>query len=326
MDVLFVSPSGVEHCTPEQLPALLERDDGFLWVDLAADEPDAEKVLSGVFRFHPRAVKDCLERNSMPKAHVYADHALVVLHAPHAGKAGHVHYVELDQLVGRRYLVTVHGPVNPAVPAEAMYTETSSVVARLEAGRAHPATPYALSSSLVSALIVRLRENLAESTKDVWRFEQEVTGDTMEDAEAFLDGMFRVRHGLLVVRTMAAMSKEIYGRLSSLEVYGADGQRLLDNTLDQFGRLATMARSQEEYLQGVIEFYQTRTHTKMTIAAERLAVIAAVTLPITALSSIMGMNVIVNSTTHLGLLVVLLVVMAAMSVVLLIWAKRRGWW
>jgi magnesium transporter len=138
--------------------------------------------------------------------------------------------------------------------------------------------------------------------------------------------MFRVRHGLLVVRTMAAMSKEIYGRLSSLEVYGADGQRLLDNTLDQFGRLATMARSQEEYLQGVIEFYQTRTHTKMTIAAERLAVIAAVTLPITALSSIMGMNVIVNSTTHLGLLVVLLAVMAAMSVVLLIWAKRRGWW
>ena len=56
-----------------------------------------------------------------------------------------------------------------------------------------------------------------------------------------------------------------------------------------------MARSQEDYLQGVIEFYQTRTNTKMTIAAERLAVIAAVTLPITALSSVMGMNVIVNS-------------------------------
>ena len=64
-----------------------------------------------------------------------------------------------------------------------------------------------------------------------------------------------------------------------------------------------MADSQREYLQGVIEFYQTRTGTKMTIAAERLAVIAAVTLPITALSSIMGMNVIVNDSTHWGLLV-----------------------
>ena len=55
-----------------------------------------------------------------------------------------------------------------------------------------------------------------------------------------------------------------------------------------------MAEAQREYLQGVIEFYQARTNTKMTIAAERLAVIAAVTLPVTALSSIVGMNVIVN--------------------------------
>src|SRR5215212_5215811 len=205
MDVRFVAASGVEHCTVDQLAGLLERDDGFVWVDLAADDPDAEKVLSGAFRFHPRAVKDCLERNPVPKAHVYPDHVLVVLHAPHSGKGGHVHYVELDQLVGRRYLVTVHGPVNPAVPPEAMYLESAAVAARLEAGRLRAPTPYALSSSLVSALIVRLREDLAERTKDVWRFEQEVTGDTMEDAEAFLDGMFRVRHGLLVLRTMAAM-------------------------------------------------------------------------------------------------------------------------
>ncbi len=64
----------------------------------------------------------------------------------------------------------------------------------------------------------------------------------------------------------------------------------------------------------------------MTIAAERLAVIAAVTLPITALSSIYGMNVIVNDETHYGQLIVLLSIMLAMSVALLIWSKRKGWW
>ena len=64
----------------------------------------------------------------------------------------------------------------------------------------------------------------------------------------------------------------------------------------------------------------------MTIAAERLAVIAAVTLPITALSSIMGMNVIVNDTTHISWLVGLLAVMAVMSAGVLVWARRKGWW
>jgi len=64
----------------------------------------------------------------------------------------------------------------------------------------------------------------------------------------------------------------------------------------------------------------------MTIAAERLAVIAAVTLPVTAISSVMGMNVIVNDETHWGWLGVLVAGMLVMSVALLIWARRQGWW
>ena len=76
----------------------------------------------------------------------------------------------------------------------------------------------------------------------------------------------------------------------------------------------------------MIEFDQTRTGTKMTIAAERLAVIAAVTLPITALSSVVGMNVIVNEETLTGALAVLLAIMLIMSGSSLVWAHRKGWW
>ena len=86
-----------------------------------------------------------------------------------------------------------------------------------------------------------------------------------------------------------------------------------------------MAETQKSYLQGTIEFYQARTNTKMTIAAERLAVIAAVTLPITALSSVLGMNLIVNDETHWIPLAITLAIMMAMSTALLVWAKRKGW-
>ena len=148
----------------------------------------------------------------------------------------------------------------------------------------------------------------------------------MGDPEQFLEELFGVRHGLLAVRTMAAMSREVYGRMCRLSVFGPGGAAQLEDLQDQFQRIAAMADSQREYLQGVIEFYQTRTGTKMTIAAERLAVIAAVTLPITALSSIMGMNVIVNDSTHWATLGLLLGVMSVMSLTLLIWAHRKGWW
>ena len=64
----------------------------------------------------------------------------------------------------------------------------------------------------------------------------------------------------------------------------------------------------------------------MTVAAERLTVVAAVTLPITAISSVLGMNVIVNSDTDFVLAPILILVMAAISAVLLGWTKRKGWW
>ena len=83
--------------------------------------------------------------------------------------------------------------------------------------------------------------------------------------------------------------------------------------LDQYERVASISQAQLDFLIGVTEFYRARTDTKMTIAAERLAVIAAVTLPVTAISSIVGMNVIVNDETHWVWLVILLAVMLTMS-------------
>jgi Mg2+ and Co2+ transporter CorA len=64
----------------------------------------------------------------------------------------------------------------------------------------------------------------------------------------------------------------------------------------------------------------------MTVAMERLAVIAAVTLPVTALASVYGMNVIVNESTHWTQLIIILVVMVTISLMLLTWARRQGWW
>jgi Mg2+ and Co2+ transporter CorA len=327
LNVWFLARGTVTPHPVDELKELLGSDDGIVWVDLAATDAAATDVLSDVFGFHPLAVRDCLERNQVPKVHVYDDHVFVVLHAPVGGKGGHVHYAELDQFIGPGYLVTVHGPLNPAVDPDAAMVEVNTVLRRLEAGRLRPDSSSELSFAVVAALAGRLRNYISTVTAEVWRFEQMVTGDRVLDPEEFLEQMFRARHGLLTVRTMAALSREVYGRMAGLAVVGrSGGQAFTDDLTDQFGRLRAMAHNQMDYLQGTIDFHQARTNTKMTIAAERLAVIAAVTLPITALSSILGMNFIVNDHTRPLHLAVALVVMAIMSTLLLVWAKRKGWW
>lgn len=152
MDVRLITQDGIEERPVADLPALLAEEKALVWVDVPSCDPTAAKVLRDVFGFHPMAVADCVERNRVPKVHAYPDHVFVVLHAPERGDRGHVHYLELDQFVGQNYVVTVHGPLNPAVEPQAALRETGAVLARIRSGRLRPRTPFDLSHAIASAL------------------------------------------------------------------------------------------------------------------------------------------------------------------------------
>ena len=327
MDVRFVSDDGIQQHPVGELEQLLARDDGFVWVDIPSCDEEAARVLSETFGFHPLAIQACIERNAVPKVRAYPDHVFVVQHAPELGEGGHVHYVELDQFIGARFVVTVHGPVNPAVPPEVALRETRAVLGRIEAGRLRPGSPAELSYAIVSALAQGQEAFVETVTRQVWPLEQRVTSGHLGNPEQFLEDLFSARHGLLAVSNMATLGHQIYRRMSALGRFvPAEGQPLVADLEDQFARVAGVADGQIRYLEGVIEFYKARTDTKVTIAAERLALIAVLTLPITALSSVYGMNIIVNDRTDFPHLAVVLAAMIAISIVLLRWAKQQGWW
>jgi magnesium transporter len=278
MDVRLITDGVVTDHPMEGLAELLRRDDGLVWVDIPECDPVATQALAEVFGFHPHAIRDAAERNRVPKLHAYADHVFVVLHAPEPGRQGHVHYIELDQFICRRYLVTVHGPINPAVDPAVALRETSAVLARIRAGRLKPDTGFELSYAIVSALTRQQEEFVETVTKDVWRInyqiedkrslEQQVTGGELGDPEELVNELFQARHGLLTVRTMAALSAAICGRMATLERVSPDGRRLVADLADQFDRVRSVAEGEKEYLQGVIDFYQTVLKLRSTLATQ----------------------------------------------------------
>jgi Mg2+ and Co2+ transporter CorA len=210
---------------------------------------------------------------------------------------------------------------------DAALRETESVAARMASGRLHPTSPFGLSYAIVSTIARREAALVAEIARQVGLLEQRVMASSNEEPQGFLTELFTARHQLLTIKTMAAQAGEIHRRAIKLTTFARpEGMEMMQDLLDQYERVTSISQSQLDFLMGVTEFYRARTDTKMTIAAERLAVIAAVTLPVTAISSVVGMNVIVNQSTHWVMLIILLSVMIAMSLVLLRWAKRQGWW
>jgi Mg2+ and Co2+ transporter CorA len=326
MKVLFLDGDGAHPRAAEDVVELFAHEDGFFWIDVPTWDVESEALLRGL-GCHPMVLEGCRRRNFVPTVHGYDDHVFVTTQSPFLGAAGHVHLLELDQIIAHHYLVTVHGPINPEVDPVRAQLETDGVLARIEGGRFHPRSPAELSYAITSAVARRQSGVVREVAAELPGLERQVMASQLRDPEALLETMFLIRHELITTRTMAAQCHDIWVRLAGIHRLAddPDAARTLD-LADQFERVRSLADGESHFLFGVIELYQTKVHTKMTVAMERLAVIAAVTLPVTAIASVYGMNVIVSEQTHYTELGVVLLVMAGISLGLLRWARKQGWW
>jgi Mg2+ and Co2+ transporter CorA len=326
VEVRFINAEGVRACDPEDIVELFSHDDGFYWIDVPTWDEAAEALLSGL-GCHALVLEGCRQRNYVPTVHAYQDQVFITSQSPYLGHAGHVHLLELDQIIAAQFLVTVHGPINPDLDVSVSLVETQGVLARLESGRFHPKTPTELSYAVTSAIARRQRAAIGEVSLKLPGLEKEVMGSKLTDPELLLETMFLIRHELITTRTMAAQCHDVWMRLAGISRMSDDVDAAFARDIaDQFDRVRSIADGESQFLFGVIELYQTKVHTKMTVAMERLAVIAAVTLPVTAIASVYGMNVIVNSATHWTQLILVLLLMVVMSGLLLTWARRQGWW
>jgi len=342
LDVRVITDSGVVRADVQDLRPLLDRRDCVVWVDVGFCDGPMTELLADVFGFHAIALRDCVERNHVSKIHAYSDHAFVVLHAPEIGQRGHVHYVELDQFIGRNYLVTVHGPMNPAVDPQVAFHDTVEVVRRLEQGRFQPKTAFELSHALVSSLTRREADLVATLAAESGRLEQRVMllSDRGEDPEDFLEELFQVWYELLAVRTIATHSAATYSRLARLvRLVPDEAIPLFTDTAEQFDLLTSLADGQREFLHGVIEFYQTRSSTHMTIAAEKAASVgvqqnddmrkisawvAIIAVP-TGVTGFFGQNVPYPGYGDETGFVVSTLIILVMAVILYVIFKRKQW-
>ena len=332
--IRWFSATGTEEKQVRDLPDLLKREDGFVWVDIPTFDAPAERILSEAFAFHPLALRDCREPGHMPKVHAYDDHLFIVLHAPQRDEHGQVRHRELNQFVGRRYLVTVHERL-PSVPLDARHLETTDVLGRIVTGRARPSSAAGLSYAVVTRLAVGMEEMVSSLASTVSALESRVSSHeshllrrTSDRPESIVDEMFELRHALLAIETIADQNRVVYARAEALasRAMSRDERRLMEDVEDQFSRIRQLCRGQKELLQGVLDFSRTRTSAKMDLAMSRLALLSAVATPIGIISSLFGMQVWVFPNTRLDILAALLLLMGGLTYAMLRWARSQGWW
>jgi magnesium/cobalt transport protein CorA len=327
IDVRWISDAGVEDRPETDLPGLRGRADGFVWVDIPAFDARAVALLSEVFQFHPLGVRECQQQATLPKIHAYPDHYFVVLHGIDVGADGELHLLQVDQFISHRYLVTVHHPVGDAPAAGEPPLESRAVLARLEGGRFRPKFPGELAHAIVTGIARRLEAVLAGLASQISALERRVMKGDTRSHESLLEEMFRVRHQLLTVRTIATQSREVHARMAALtRATVPETAFWVEDLLDYFDRLRNVCDGQKELLQELLDFYQTRIANELTRFVKRLTSVGAILVVDTLIAGIYGMNFVHMPELHWTIgYPVALGLMLVVSAVLVVFFRRRDW-
>jgi magnesium/cobalt transport protein CorA len=322
LEIYWISPGGLTRHVRDELPGLLKRDDGFLWLDVRACDGDVARLLSEQLRFHPLGIRECQARVPSPKIQVYGDHFFLVYYSVEITPAGDLRLTQTSAFINEsRYFVTVHGPQRPGEtdPADLLERETEQVRDRIEFGRFRPATPAELGHAIVSMVADRMEDCVARVADDVGRLEKSVARGRLREYERMLEGMFKVRHNLLTVRTIATQSREVIARMLAFSRGLRDDSNIwLQDLVDHFQRLTNVCDGEKDLLQEVLDLYQTRVANDLSQLVRKLTAFGAILVADTLVAGIYGMNFDVMPELHwqygypmaLGMMLVISVLMA----------------
>jgi Mg2+ and Co2+ transporter CorA len=314
----LVSQAGLVKATGSEAPL-----DGFTWVDV--DAPDEAEIagLKERFPLTDDVAADLVGRTMVPKVDHYPGGVEIVIHD--LDEEGHL--LELDMCIGADHLITVHGPLTEGVDLAKALATAQAEIGAIRDGKARPASPSELAGGIIGRICESLEHLIRVSAGKAGVLDRRLRAGQTGNPEAFLDELFSVRHDLVTIGNRAAQNREAC--VSAAEFLrtraGQDGT-VFDALAARFAHVRTLCDGEKEFQQGLVDYYEHLTATRMNIAMERLALITALALPVTAVASLYGMNIIVNYQTDVPHLIVLLGILFGVMAAMFVWARKHGWW
>ncbi|HEY3359160.1 MAG TPA: magnesium/cobalt transporter CorA, partial [Polyangia bacterium] len=277
-----------------------------------------ESILRDVLKVHPLAIEDCLSPREQPKVDDYGDYLYLVSHGVMSDQGEALYRsVELDAVVGARFIVTFH-------------IAESRSVAETQASAARSGYPLRRGPAAV------LHEILDRQIDHYWPVLEEVEGrlDAIEDAlfarprQALLEEILALKRATLSLRRSLIKQRDVVHRLARREfplIPDADAWMFRD-VEDHVVRGADLLENYRELLAGAVEVYLSVTSQRLNEVVKVLTILSTIILPMSLIASIYGMNF-----RHMPELEwrhgyhVALGLMALVAVVLLGIFWHRGW-
>ncbi len=251
-----------------------------LWIDLD-ERSDADlQTLADALELQSRLTRQLSADRGKPRLLRFPDRILITLGALERD-GDEVSRRELDVLVGRNLVVTVHDGPLTAVEEFNDQLQDESGLGELDAG--------AFMTGLVDAVLFTYFGEIDRIERDIEALDQVAL--QLRGGGDFLAAVVALRHRIAIVRRALVPNRDALSPIvrPDFEVH-EDLVRAWPGTIDRLERAIDGVDKTRELLVGSFDIYLGRSAQRSNDVMKTLTLVSAIALPAIVLAGIMGMN------------------------------------
>ena len=301
-------------------PAWLAPTSGiWVWVDLSAPTPDEAKVLTDVFHFHELAIEDALAEIHQPKVESYGDYLYLILHGIDFKAREHAFATqEVDFFLGPQYLVTYHSGRSRSIG------RITDICTRND--RVLGEGPSALLYRIIDTMVDNYRPEVEKLSDRLDALEKEVF---QRPRATLVRRILDFKRDVASLRRVVMPQRDAVGRLARREFPQISEQlsyRFRD-VHDHLVRFADESMYFQDRISSLLDAHLSNTSNQLNGVMKVLTIISTIFMPLTVLTGLYGMNVDLPHLPGGPLQQFWWVVgaMAAISIAMLLYFRRKGW-
>lgn len=292
------------------------------WTSIVNPDDDDIRQLSTRYpQFHPLNLEDCRTETEFPKLDHHDDYLFLVVHFPlWDEKRRIVQPTEVDVFVAKGTLVTAHtGNLPPLVTMLGRVHSDEAYRAQIMGRGASPLLYELLSACMTYCVpfAERLDHALRHVEEDLFNAD---TRHTLTEVAVLRREVIALRR---ILRPQVTLIKELaQGNWpfihEDLDLYWGD-------VSGHLAQLCTMLDEQAEVVNGLSETVDTLASHRIDEVVRVLTVVTVITLPLTVLSTVFGMNVALPYEQHPWAFFILIVVGLVVTAALVWYLRSRRW-
>ena len=290
------------------------------WLNISAPTNEDLETIESTYHFHPLDIEDCKESNQRSKIDIYDDYYFLVLHFPNFDRQKlFIKPREVKVFWGEDYLITIgksHWVVdNVFDEAMQQYKKGED----FEVG-----TSDAILYLILEKLMTESKYLLRKLGLELELINRELFG---KSPAKIIERLSVTRKNIIVLNTMLKPQLRVFNQFESGKVPGfADNMEdYWGNILDYSNHMWDMTEDYGELIEGLSTTFDSLQTNKTNEIMKILTLISSIVLPLTFLTGIYGMNVLLpfgeNNSAFWGIVAVMLLIGGGMITLF----KKKKW-